>query len=115
MQSIVKEMIRKHNDGFADASVDTQIELCHEIGKYQEWGLTRQNELRDFLVHEHLITDDELFWTMFGHFYVACPQTFLFQEQITQEILETHFVILCNSIGCTNRGGSQQSWRTSTN
>lgn len=86
MQSIVKGIIRKYNEGFTDAPVERIVELTSELSKFSTFGLTRQNELRDFLIHEHFITDDELFWTMFGHFYIACSQTFLFQQQITRAI-----------------------------
>jgi len=86
MQSIIKELIRNYDIGFSDASPEKVVDLCKSQIRFGDLHLTKQNEFRDFLLHEHLISDDELFWTMFGHFYILCPQTYVFHQEIIDAI-----------------------------
>ena len=72
MKSHARKVIEKFDSGANTFSMRA-VELCHDLDEYlyRSSNLTVKNKFRDFLLHEKLIRNDELFWTMFGFLYTA--------------------------------------------
>ena len=86
----MKSEIRKIIEEF-DSSANTFSmrvpELTKELYKNAISGYVGvRNKFRDFLIHEKLIRNDELFWIMWGNAYIGTPQVHSFHEEISDSI-----------------------------
>ena len=86
MKSIVRKIIEKF-DSSANTFSMRLNELQMDLHKFNLYGeLSVKSKMRDFLMHEKLIRNDELFWTMFGSFYIGTPQSYHFHKEINDAI-----------------------------
>jgi len=85
--SYTKKIIEKF-DSNAQTFSTRVPELERDLYKfiYMEIRLTNKSKMRDFLMHEKYIQNDELFWLMFGAYYTRCPQPYSFHQEITDAI-----------------------------
>ena len=86
----MKSEIRKIIEEF-DSSAKTFSMRVPELSKelYQNAisnYLGVKNKFRDFLIHEKLIRNDELFWIMWGSSYIGTPQVHSFHQEIGDAI-----------------------------
>jgi len=85
-----KSRIRKLIEEY-DSSANTFSSRVNELHKDLEVidttrPLNTKNKMRDFLIHEKMIRNDELFWIMFGSYYIGTPQNYQFKQEIIDAI-----------------------------
>ena len=86
MKSEIRKIIEKYDSGANTFSMLVP-ELYMDLQKVALLdNLSTKNKFRDFLIHEKLIRNDELFWTMFGFLYTATPENYQFPQEIRDAI-----------------------------
>jgi len=88
MKSIVRTIIEKFDSSANTFSYRTgELFVDYEDkNRKNPYTLSVKSQMRDFLTHEKLIRNDELFWTMFGSFYIRTPQSYQFHKEINDAI-----------------------------
>ena len=82
MKSEIRKIIEEFDSSAKTFSMRVP-ELCNEVYKNAISGYVGvKGKFRDFLIHEKLITNDELFWIMWGNSYIGTPQVHSFHEEI---------------------------------
>ena len=86
MKSENRKIIEKYDSGANTFSMRVP-ELFRDCAKNALSNyLSAKNKFRDFLIHEKLIRNDELFWIMWGNSYIGTPQVHRFHQEIGDAI-----------------------------
>jgi len=86
MKSEIRKIIEEFDSSAKTFSMRVP-ELCNEVYKNAISGYVGvKGKFRDFLIHEKLITNDELFWIMWGNSYIGTPQVHSFHQEIGDAI-----------------------------
>ena len=86
MKSEIRKIIEKYDSGANTFSMHVP-ELFRDCAKNALSNyLSAKNKFRDFLIHEKLIRNDELFWIMWGNAYIGTPQVHSFHEEIADAL-----------------------------
>jgi hypothetical protein len=86
MKSEIRKIIEKF-DSSANTFSMRVPELTMELYENAISGYVGvRNKFRDFLIHEKMIRNDELFWIMWGNAYIGTPQVHSFHEEIADAL-----------------------------